>query len=334
MLSRSVLSTLGMEPLSTELGSDALGDAMLRRHEEIEEAGHQTWETAGAGEAAMLDLMAGGDSDEERDPLLTRDTMGEELSAPVNASAPLKKRAWCCRRGNVNEPLAEKPPHLLGQWTASAISGNDITSSILYMVLCCVFLCCFFSGVFFAHTTANPIQGGLCIASAGAFAPISILLVVALLYLFRSVYAEVVTALPLNGGAYNALLNTTTKTVAAIGGTLTVLSYVATAVVSADSAVQYFHSLVPEVPPFWLPVGILAVFALLNLIGISESSVVALIIFTFHCTCLTILMMTCIVYCFQHGWPMMAANWQRCVRFFLFAERDLLVVLFVCCCCC
>jgi amino acid transporter len=117
-------------------------------------------------------------------------------------------------------------------------------------------------------------------------------------------------ALPLNGGAYNALLNTTTKIVAAVGGTLTVLSYVATAVVSADSAVQYFHSLVPNVPAFWLPIGILGVFALLNLLGISESSVVALIIFTFHCTCLTILVLVCAVYCFENNWPMFVANWQ------------------------
>lgn len=28
---------------------------------------------------------------------------------------------------------------------------------------------------------------------------------------FRHVYAEVVTALPINGGTYNALLNTTSK---------------------------------------------------------------------------------------------------------------------------
>ncbi len=90
-------------------------------------------------------------------------------------------------------------------------------------------------------------MGGLCIAAAGPFAPISILLVVMLLYLFRAVYTEVVTALPLNGGAYNALLNTTSKLVAALGGTLTVLSYTATAVVSADSAAQYFASLVPQV---------------------------------------------------------------------------------------
>lgn len=47
-------------------------------------------------------------------------------------------------------------------------------------------------------------------------------------------YSEVGTALPLNGGAYNILLNTTSKTLASLAACLTVLSYVATAVVSGS----------------------------------------------------------------------------------------------------
>ena len=185
--------------------------------------------------------------------------------------------------------MTEKPKHLLNQWFASAISGNDITGSVLYM-------------------------GGLCTALAGPYAPISILLVVMLLYLFRSVYAEVVTALPLNGGAYNALLNTTLKVIAAVGGTLTVLSYVATAVVSADSAVVYFSSLVPSAPSFWLPIAVLGTFALLNLIGISESSVVALIVFVIHLTTLSILLVVALVFLFQNNWYQMVPNWSEAVR--------------------
>jgi len=45
----------------------------------------------------------------------------------------------------------------------------------------------------------------------GYLAPVVLLIVAGVLYLYRSVYNEVVTALPLNGGAYNALLNTTSK---------------------------------------------------------------------------------------------------------------------------
>ncbi len=70
------------------------------------------------------------------------------------------------------------------------------------------------------------------------FAPAAMALVAATLYLFRRVYGEAVTALPLNGGAYNVLLNTTSKGTASLAACLTILSYVATGVVSAASAAQ------------------------------------------------------------------------------------------------
>jgi hypothetical protein len=50
-------------------------------------------------------------------------------------------------------------------------------------------------------------------------------------------YGEACTALPLNGGAYNVLLNTTSKIVASLAACLTILSYTATAVVSASESV-------------------------------------------------------------------------------------------------
>ena len=48
-----------------------------------------------------------------------------------------------------------------------------------------------------------------------------LLFVAGVLYLFRGIYAEVVGALPLNGGAYNALLNTTSKRMASLAVTQT-----------------------------------------------------------------------------------------------------------------
>lgn len=63
----------------------------------------------------------------------------------------------------------------LAQLSATAICGNDITSSCLYV-------------------------SALSILYAGRWAPLSLLIVVVVLYFFRSVYAEVVGALPLNGG--------------------------------------------------------------------------------------------------------------------------------------
>lgn len=80
-------------------------------------------------------------------------------------------------------------------------------------------------------------------------------------------YSEVGTALPLNGGAYNALLNTTSKATAALAACLTILSYIATAVVSASEASSYLNLVWDAFPYGWGTLGVLLFFALLNLIG-------------------------------------------------------------------
>ncbi len=97
----------------------------------------------------------------------------------------------------------------LNQLEATAICGNDISSSCLYV-------------------------SGLAIVYSGQYAWISLLMVAGVLFLFRKIYGEVVGALPLNGGAYNALLNTTQKSTASLAAGLTVLSYMATSVISAS----------------------------------------------------------------------------------------------------
>ena len=140
---------------------------------------------------------------------------------------------------------------------ATAICGNDITSSCLYV-------------------------SALAIIYSGKWAPIVLLIVAGVLYLFRSIYAEVVGALPLNGGAYNALLNTTSKFRASIAACLTILSYMATAVISASEAMHYVHTMVPGLPVNIATIGLLAAFMALTIVGISESSHVAIVIFIVH----------------------------------------------------
>lgn len=54
-----------------------------------------------------------------------------------------------------------------------------------------------------------------------------------------------------HSGSYSLLLNTTSKPLASLAASLTLLSYVATAVVTAVSAMQYLHELVPDVDVFW-----------------------------------------------------------------------------------
>ncbi len=160
--------------------------------------------------------------------------------------------------------LDQPQKHSLGAWRATAICGNDITSSVLYV-------------------------SALCAAQAGALAPIVLVIVALVLYLYRKVYAEVGSALPLNGGTYTVLLNTTNKRIAAGAACLTLLSYIATAVISASEGMHYAHNLWGELDVTWATIGVLGFFALLGIVGIGESAVVALTIFVFHLLILTVL---------------------------------------------
>lgn len=62
----------------------------------------------------------------------------------------------------------------------------------------------------------------------GVLAPVNLALVAGMLYLFRAIYGEAVSALPMNGGSYNVLINTTSKQTAAFAASLAILSYIAT----------------------------------------------------------------------------------------------------------
>jgi amino acid transporter len=176
-------------------------------------------------------------------------------------------------------------PKKLSELPATAICGNDISSSCLYV-------------------------SALTIAYAGQYAWISLLIVAAVLFLFRKIYGEVVGALPLNGGAYNALLNTTSKSVASIAATLTILSYMATAVISASEAMHYVHELWDTWPVIWATVALLAIFMGITIMGIGESSKVAVVIFIFHLGSLVLLSVFCGTYLLQNGFDVFSSNYS------------------------
>jgi amino acid transporter len=166
--------------------------------------------------------------------------------------------------------------HKLGELAATAICGNDITSSCLYV-------------------------SALALLYGGRWGPLALVVVAAVLYLYRAIYAEVVGALPLNGGTYNALLNTTSKFRASVAACLTILSYMATAVISANEAIHYVHNTLPVVPILPATVLLLALFTGLTIWGISESAAVAIGIFIFHLTSLALLLIVGVTYVVLHG---------------------------------
>ncbi len=184
----------------------------------------------------------------------------------------------------------------LGQAAATAICGNDILSSALYV-------------------------SGIAVLFAGVYAPLVLLGIGFVLFLYKKVYTEVVEALPVNGGAYNCLLNGTSKTTASAAGVMTLLSYVATAVISAKVGVEYLNIGLEQASKalghsFTLPilpctVGVLLIFALLVISGVKDSAKVALGIFALHIVTLTLFLVLGAVSFFSGHASHFAENFAR-----------------------
>jgi amino acid transporter len=173
----------------------------------------------------------------------------------------------------------------LNQLQATAICGNDISSSCLYV-------------------------SALTILYAGQYAWISLLIVAVVLFLFRRIYGEVVGAIPLNGGAYNVLLNTSTKRLASLAATLTVLSYMATAVISASEGMHYLHGIFEGLNVTIATVIVLILFTGLAILGIGESAFVAVIIFLTHIATLSLLVLASLLFLMHNGLETFHINWQ------------------------
>ncbi len=171
----------------------------------------------------------------------------------------------------------------LTQLPATAICGNDITSSCLYV-------------------------SALAIMQAGQWAWLAVLIVAGVLFLYRKIYVEVVGALPLNGGAYNALLNTTSKSLASMAACLTLLSYMATAVISASEAMHYTQNLWHGLPVIPGTIVLLAIFMMLTIVGIREVSQVAVVIFITHLSTMALLIVTGALFVAFNGLDTLWAN--------------------------
>lgn len=173
----------------------------------------------------------------------------------------------------------------LGQWYATAICGNDILSSCLYV-------------------------SGIAVLFSGVYAPLVLIVVTLVLLFYKSVYTEVVEALPINGGSYNCLINATSKTTAAVAGVVGILAYIATAVISAKVSVGYVSSLIP-IPVMPTTIVILLLFALLVSMGIKDSAKVAFYIFLFHIFSLTLFVIFGAIYFLSGGHSYFLENLQN-----------------------
>ena len=173
-------------------------------------------------------------------------------------------------------PSSSNPSHkLLNELEATSISGNDILSSTFYV-------------------------SGLVTLTAGKLAPLCLFLVGLVLYLFRGIYAETVTALPCNGGTYNILLNCTSKQFASLAAVFAIISYIATGVVSALTAAAYLQTVWSGADVQAVTISLLGVLCLLTNVGISESAKTAKVIFLVHVATLSVLCVLGVFYCFYN----------------------------------
>jgi hypothetical protein len=212
------------------------------------------------------------------------DGLPDDFESPDQESLSLSsgdEQQLLQRKSLSKRPPSEEPVQL-NQYLATAICGNDILGSCLY-------------------------AAGLVAVPAGRWSPVCFVLVGMLLFLFRIIYEEVGQALPVNGGTYTLLLNTCSKRTAAFGGSLTLLSYVATAVVSANSAMHYLHQLI-SLGVYWATVALLFFFAVINLVGIRESAYNALAIFVIHLVTLGIYAVSCILFMINDGGQVLMQN--------------------------
>eukprot|EP00727_Mastigamoeba_balamuthi_P009465 m51a1_g5140 hypothetical protein (691) ;mRNA; f:19959-22322 len=223
-----------------------------------------------------------------------------ELAGSVQQHAQAHGRPSCLR--SVRERLFWWVPgrnDKLGQWLATAIAGNDLLSSILY--------------------TAGP-----CAVACGKLSPIALAIVGIPLFFYRYIYTECILAIPLNGGVYNILLNSAEKreshapppfpfVTAAFAAVLMILSYIATAVVSAGTAAQYLTAISDSLPisAFWLALIVLAAIALLTMLGVRDSSVVSLTMFSHHIVCIIVLVVFGFIKLKQVGTGTLRKNWAE-----------------------
>ncbi len=148
----------------------------------------------------------------------------------------------------------KKDDALLNWWMAAGIVGADIGTSVFYST-------------------------GVIMPYVGFAAPLVILFVCLMMWFFKSTYEEGCAVSPFNGGAYIMVLQTVGRRLAMFVGAMTILSYLATAAVSALSGAYYLDSFDNMMD--WSTGNILVVslipvvlFGLANIKGIKEPAVI------------------------------------------------------------
>ncbi|TFK75584.1 hypothetical protein BDN72DRAFT_757165 [Pluteus cervinus] len=176
---------------------------------------------------------------------------------------------------------------VLGQFTASALAGNDVLGGVFYTLPAVV-------------------------AVAGVYSPISLFIAPLVLFLWRPVMEALASALPISGAPYTYILNVSTKSFALVSAALLLLDFASTSIISAATAASYLAGEVTlPFPAFVVAILILILFTLIGLTGTRESARLALIVLIFHFATIVALMLAAIVHWSRIGNSQLAENWTQ-----------------------
>ncbi|KAH7915894.1 amino acid permease-domain-containing protein [Hygrophoropsis aurantiaca] len=175
---------------------------------------------------------------------------------------------------------------VLGQFTASALAGNDILGGVFYTL----------PAMF---------------AVSSVYSPISLFIATLTLFLWRPIMEELGSALPISGAPYTYLLNVSSKALALVGAALLLLDFASTAVISAATASSYLAGEVSlPFPPYVGAIIVFVIFTAISLCGLKESSRVAFGILALHAVTMIILIIASIVAWARLGSSQLKENWE------------------------
>ncbi|PWN22664.1 hypothetical protein BCV69DRAFT_93664 [Microstroma glucosiphilum] len=184
------------------------------------------------------------------------------------------------------EDRVVKPSSLLGQFRATAIAGNAVTGSIFYAL----------PSIF---------------AVAGIWTPVCLvlaaLLIIPVLVIMHGLASALKSA---NAGSYSYLINVSSRMIALIGGSITILDAISTGAVSSATAASYVSEEAPRLSMPIFTILFLLILTAICLLGMKDSSTIALSMFTLHTLSIAALIVAGVVSWTRTGNAVIRENWS------------------------
>ncbi|KAE9388572.1 hypothetical protein BT96DRAFT_1073353 [Gymnopus androsaceus JB14] len=176
---------------------------------------------------------------------------------------------------------------ILGQFTATALAGNDILCGVFYTI------------------------PALLLSPACSDSPISLFIATLTLFVWRPIMEELGSAFPICGAPYSYMLNISNKNMALLSAALLFLDFASTSVVCAATAISYLAGEVElPFPEFVGVILVLMISTLVSLSGFKESTRVALCMLSFHITAMAIVVIAGFVQWTRIGNAQITQNWH------------------------